>query len=46
MISQTDDPTDRLRFFERCRMRSIVPGVPDDLVGGPIEDVLAATQPA
>jgi GNAT superfamily N-acetyltransferase len=42
MVSQADDWTQRVAFFRRCGMYDLVPGVPDDIVGAPIADILTA----
>jgi GNAT superfamily N-acetyltransferase len=42
MVSLSDDRTERVAFFQRCGMRDLVPGSPEDIVGAPIADILAA----
>ncbi|PKB30219.1 putative N-acetyltransferase YhbS [Pseudonocardia alni] len=40
MVSGHDDPAQRRAFFQAVGLEDLVPGVPDDIVGAPIEDVL------
>lgn len=42
MVSWADDPTDRVAFLHRCGLRDLIPETPDDILGAPIADILAA----